>query len=149
MALVIRAVTDWQRWAALFSTMRLILFNTAIAFELFYVLMFVLTIRLPSFRFWPPPSHRSWQFFASWLIASLVAVNFLFIGLLDFDSFFLHHWLRFPIALLHCCCSSSVAELDSGHSALWDCTAQLAWEMNWSRKALIDTLAIHNILETA
>jgi protein-S-isoprenylcysteine O-methyltransferase Ste14 len=80
--------------------MRLILFNTAITFELFYVLMFVLTIRLPSFRFWPPPSHRSWQFFASWLIASLVAVNFLFIGLLDFDSFFLHHWLRFPIALL-------------------------------------------------
>lgn len=80
--------------------MKLILFTTALVFELFYVLMFILTIRLPSFRFWPPPSHRSWQFFISWLIASLVAVNFLFIGLLDFDSFFLHHWLRFPIALL-------------------------------------------------
>jgi protein-S-isoprenylcysteine O-methyltransferase Ste14 len=80
--------------------MKLILFATAIAFEFFYVLMFILTIRLPGFRFWPPRSHRSWQFFASWLIASLVAVNFLFLGLLDFDSFFLHHRLRFPIALV-------------------------------------------------
>ena len=80
--------------------MKPILFTMAIAFEIFYILMFVLTIRMPGFRFWPPPSHRSWQFSASLLIASLVAVDFLFIGLLDFDSFFLHHWLRFPIALL-------------------------------------------------
>lgn len=88
--------------------MRLILFATAIAFELFYVLMFILTIRLPSFRFWPPPSHRSWQFFVSWLVAGLVAVNFLFVGLLDFDSFVLHHRLRFPIALLLFICGSGI-----------------------------------------
>jgi protein-S-isoprenylcysteine O-methyltransferase Ste14 len=79
--------------------MKLILFTTALVFELLYTLMFILTIRPSSFRFWPPPSHRSWQFFVSWLVAGLVAVNFLFIGLLDFDSFCLHHWLRFPIAL--------------------------------------------------
>ncbi len=51
--------------------------------------LFVLTIKLPGFRFWPPPKARSWQFFFSWLVAGLVVVNFLVIGLLDFDSFVL------------------------------------------------------------
>ncbi len=81
-------------------SMKLILFIIAISFELFYLLMFVLTIKLPGFSFWPPPSARSWQFFVSWIIASLVAVFFLLLGLLDFDSFFLHNFIRFPVALL-------------------------------------------------
>lgn len=80
--------------------MKLILFLVTISFELFYLLMFVLTIKLPGFRFWPPPSARSWQFFVSWIIASLVALFFLLLGLLDFDSFFLHNFIRFPVALL-------------------------------------------------
>ncbi len=80
--------------------MNLILFFVALVLELFYVLMFTLTIRLDNFRFWPPPSHRSWQFFVSWFVALLVAVNFLFLGLLDFDSFFLPQLrLRFLLAL--------------------------------------------------
>jgi protein-S-isoprenylcysteine O-methyltransferase Ste14 len=86
----------WHR----FLIMKIILFVNAIVFELLYLLIFILTIKLPNFRFWPPPSHRSWQFFVSWLLAGLVAVNFLFVGLLDFDSFILHHRLRFPIALV-------------------------------------------------
>jgi protein-S-isoprenylcysteine O-methyltransferase Ste14 len=89
-------------------SMSLILFVIALSFELFYFLMFVLTIRLPGFRFWPPPSHRSWQFFVAWLVASVVAVCFLFLGLLDFDSFFVHEWFRFPLALVVFVCSSSL-----------------------------------------
>lgn len=80
--------------------MKLILFGAAFVFELFYVLMFILTIVRPGFRFWPPQSHRSWQFFASWLLAGLVGVCFFFLGLLDFDSFFFHALYRIPIALL-------------------------------------------------
>ena len=77
----------------------LLLFLVTLILELIYVLLFVLTIKLPGFRFWPPPSHRSWQFFLSWFIAGVVAANFLFLGLLDYDSFFLaDFWLRFPIA---------------------------------------------------
>ena len=80
--------------------MKLVLFSTALILEFIYGVLFILTIKLPGFRFWPPPSHRSWQFFFSWLIASVIAVNFLFIGLLDLDSFFLPSLrLRFPIAL--------------------------------------------------
>jgi protein-S-isoprenylcysteine O-methyltransferase Ste14 len=80
--------------------MKPVLFFTALILELIYGALFILTIKLPGFRFWPPPSHRSWQFIFSWLIASVVAVNFFFIGLLDFDSFFLPGLRpRFPFAL--------------------------------------------------
>ncbi|MGD0707057.1 MAG: isoprenylcysteine carboxylmethyltransferase family protein [Anaerolineaceae bacterium] len=80
--------------------MKLILFSIAFVFELIYILMFIMTIRGRGFRFWPPPSHRSWQFFVSWFLASVIAVNFIFLGLLDFDSFWLPSlWLRSPVPL--------------------------------------------------
>jgi protein-S-isoprenylcysteine O-methyltransferase Ste14 len=83
------------------EVMTLLLFLTALLFELIYILLFILTIRLPGFRFWPPPSARSWQFFAAWLMASLVFVNFFFLGLLDFDSAFLPDLkIRFPVAMI-------------------------------------------------
>ena len=65
------------------------LFVATVFLELVYVVLFVLTIKVPNFRFWPPPKARSWQFFSTWLIAGLVVVNFLLIGLLNFDSFVL------------------------------------------------------------
>jgi protein-S-isoprenylcysteine O-methyltransferase Ste14 len=81
------------------SLAMIIFFSLSLALELFYILMFIITIRLPDFRFWPPPSHKSWQFFVAWFVAGVVAVNFLFLGLLDFDSFILpHFWLRLPFA---------------------------------------------------
>jgi protein-S-isoprenylcysteine O-methyltransferase Ste14 len=81
--------------------MDIALFSTAVVLELIYGLLFILTIRLPGFRFWPPPSPRSWQFFVSWFVAALVVVDFLFVGLLDFDSFVLpHFWWRLPLALV-------------------------------------------------
>ncbi len=81
--------------------MILTLFFAALVFELFYVVMFIMTIRRRGFRFWPPPSHRSWQFFVSWLVASVVAVNYLFLGFLDFDSFWLPSlWQRLPVVLI-------------------------------------------------
>ena len=80
--------------------MKLTLFTTAVLFELAYLALFWLTLRRPSFRFWPPPSARSWQFFVSWLLAAFVFVAFFFVGLLDFNSAFLRTWWRFPAALL-------------------------------------------------
>jgi protein-S-isoprenylcysteine O-methyltransferase Ste14 len=78
-----------------------VMFFVSVILELIYVGLFIFTIKMPDFRFWPPPKSRSWQFFVSWLFAGLVAVKFLFIGLLDFDSFFLPTLMkRLPIALL-------------------------------------------------
>lgn len=63
--------------------------------------MFVMTIRGGGFRFWPPPSHRSWQFFVSWFVALVVGVIFIFLGVLDFDSFWLPGlWQRLPVVLI-------------------------------------------------
>lgn len=76
------------------------LFLFSIILELIFVVLFILTKKLPGFRFWPPPKPQSWQFFVSWLIAGSVAVNFLILGLLDFDSFILPHLKqRLPFAI--------------------------------------------------
>ncbi len=81
--------------------MSLVLFAIALVFELIYILLFALTIRGRGFRFWPPPSHRSWQFFVAWSLALVVGVNFLFLGVLDFNSFWLPgFWVRFPAAMI-------------------------------------------------
>ena len=80
--------------------MKQILFMGSIVIEVVYLLFFVLSIRRPGFQFWPPPSHRSWQFFTAWLLAALVFVGFFFVGLLDFNSAMLCAWLRFPIGIL-------------------------------------------------
>ena len=76
------------------------LFVVTVLMELVYAALFVLTIRLPGFRFWPPPQARSWQFFSAWLAAGWVVINFLVLGILDFDSLIL--WplrQRLPFAL--------------------------------------------------
>lgn len=89
--------------------MNWILFAVAVVLELIYLLMFTLTIRRRDFRFWPPPSQHSWQFFAAWFLAMIVAVNFLCLGLLDFDSARLPDLRsRFPAAVILFIVSSAI-----------------------------------------
>ncbi len=77
-----------------------IFFSSALVIEIIYLGLFVATIKRPPFRFWPPPSARSWQFFAAWIMACLVLVEFAFLGALDFDSFILPGLRqRLPIAI--------------------------------------------------
>lgn len=81
----------------------LVLFWVTLALELTCLALFILTIKLPNFRFWPPPKPRSWQFFTSWILASIVVADALFLGLLDFDSFVLptlKQRLRFAIGFI-------------------------------------------------
>ena len=78
-----------------------VLFLIALVLELIYLTLFLLTIKSPFFRFWPPPSARSWQFVVSWTIAGVVAVIFLLLGLLDYDTGPLPPlWNRLPFALV-------------------------------------------------
>jgi len=80
--------------------MMMTLFFFTVFLELIYITLFYLSKKVSGFRFWPPPKPRSWQFFTSWMIASIVIVNFLFLGLLDYDSFiFPHLSLRLPFAI--------------------------------------------------
>ena len=79
--------------------MEWILFSTAIFLELIYVLLFILTIKLPRFRFWPPPSAWSWQFFLAWLMVGVVGLCGIWLGFLDLDSAFLFDFrIRLPVA---------------------------------------------------
>jgi len=81
------------------ANMKWILFCTAVILELIYVLLFILTIKLPRFRFWPPPSAWSWQFILAWLMVGVVGLCGIWLGFLDLDSgFLLDFKIRLPLA---------------------------------------------------
>lgn len=83
------------------DTLIISIFLLTVALELLYLLLFLMTIWVPSFRFWPPPKPRSWQYFFAWFIAGIVAANFLILGLINFNSAFLPPLFdRLPFALL-------------------------------------------------
>jgi protein-S-isoprenylcysteine O-methyltransferase Ste14 len=63
-----------------------VLFIVAILLELIYTLLFVLTIKKPPFRYWPPPSIWSWQFLLAWLMVAVVVVCGLWLGFYTLDS---------------------------------------------------------------
>ena len=87
----------------------LYLFLSTIALELIYGILFILTIKMPGFRFWPPPSARSWQFFLAWFIVGIVGANGIFLGFLNIDSAFLPAFrTRLPIALMVFCVGSAI-----------------------------------------
>jgi protein-S-isoprenylcysteine O-methyltransferase Ste14 len=77
-----------------------LLFWGSVIIEVVYLLLFIRTIRQQDFRFWPPPSPRSWQFFSTWILAGLVFVGFFFVGILDFNSALFKSWGRFPLGIL-------------------------------------------------
>jgi protein-S-isoprenylcysteine O-methyltransferase Ste14 len=52
----------------------------------------------PSRRVWPPPGRASWQFRMVWILTDVAAVGILVVGILDWNSFAMDHWLRLPIA---------------------------------------------------
>lgn len=79
--------------------MEWLLFFTAVFLELIYLLLFILTIKLPRFRFWPPPSAWSWQFTLAWLMVGVVGLCAIWLGFLDLDSGFLPDFkTRLPLA---------------------------------------------------
>jgi protein-S-isoprenylcysteine O-methyltransferase Ste14 len=51
----------------------------------------------PSRRVWPPPGRDSWQYRLVWLLTDVTAVGLIAMGILDWNTFGLDHWLRLPI----------------------------------------------------
>ena len=77
--------------------MKEFLFLTTVVCELLLGGSLVLTIAVPSKRVWPPPSKRSWQYYYTWGLTIAATAGTLALGVLDWDSFVLDHWLRFPV----------------------------------------------------
>jgi len=51
----------------------------------------------PSWRVWPPPGRDSWQYRLVWILTDVAAVGIVAVGILDWNTFVLAHWLRLPI----------------------------------------------------
>ena len=77
-----------------------ILFLATITIELVLGISFILTLLLPDFSVWPPPSRRSWQFWFIWILVDLSYIGFVAVGIFDWNSFVIDHWIRFPLGIL-------------------------------------------------
>jgi protein-S-isoprenylcysteine O-methyltransferase Ste14 len=59
----------------------------------------IVTLLVPGFRVWPPPGKRSWQYAFTWGLTFVSFGGILVLGILDWNSFLLDHWLRFPVGI--------------------------------------------------
>jgi hypothetical protein len=55
------------------------------------------SIARPGARVWPPPGRHSWQYRVVWVFTDIAAVGILAVGILDWNTFVIGHWLRLPI----------------------------------------------------
>jgi hypothetical protein len=76
-----------------------ILFPIAVFLEIIYILLFIMTIKLPHFRFWPPLSAWSWQFILAWMMVGVVGLCGIWLGFIDLNSGFRFDFkIRLPLA---------------------------------------------------
>ena len=57
----------------------------------------ILTMTVPVIRVWPPPGKNSWQYRYTWTMTILSMLGTIVLGLLDWNTFILHDWVRFAI----------------------------------------------------
>lgn len=51
----------------------------------------------PSRRVWPPPARDSWQYRIVWVLTAVATIGILVVGVLDWNTSAIDHWLRVPI----------------------------------------------------
>jgi protein-S-isoprenylcysteine O-methyltransferase Ste14 len=76
---------------------RISIFIITLICELFLGGSLVLTLVIPQFRVWPPPSRKSWQYRYTWGLTIASFVGTVVIGILDWNSFIFKHWFRYAI----------------------------------------------------
>ena len=76
---------------------RVVLFIVGIISNSLVIVGLLISILKPTYRIWPPPRKNSWQFIVSWIFISLSYLSIIFLGIFDWDSFLLYHYLRFPV----------------------------------------------------
>lgn len=73
------------------------IFITTVILEIMLGASLILSLALPTFRSWPPPKRKSWQYYFTWTFVDLSAVGIMILGVLDWNGFVFTHWLRFYI----------------------------------------------------
>ena len=90
--------------------MKQLLFWVILAAVLLNSATVVLSIVRPDLRVWPPPQRDSWQYFYNGVMSYTGLLGVVALGIIDWNSFVLHHWARFLVGGLLMAC---------GFFALW------------------------------
>jgi len=80
------------------------LFWIVVAAVLLNTATIVLSIIRPAMRVWPPPGRRSWQYVYNGVLSFTGLLGVVALGILDWNSFALHHWARFVVGGLLMAC---------------------------------------------
>ncbi len=88
-----------------------LLFGIVFVADALLLIGLAISVFVPEHRIWPPPEKNSWQYWITWILISVPSIGVPVVGLLDWDSLFLTHWVRFPI--------SGILFLFSGVGIVW------------------------------
>jgi protein-S-isoprenylcysteine O-methyltransferase Ste14 len=94
--------------------------------ELVLGAVLVWSIARPEARIWPPPGRRSWQYRLVWGLIDVATVGIVIVGVLDWNTFVLDHWIRLPVG--------AVLALGGGAFALWG-IRHLSWHASLGLEA--------------
>ena len=72
-------------------------FAATLAAELALGALLIVSWIDPSRRVWPPPERDSWQYRCVWVLTDATVIGVLAVGILDWNTFALSHWVRIPI----------------------------------------------------
>ncbi len=107
-ALLTRRGGSGRDWLAVSVTQ--LLFWIVLAAVLLNSATVVLSIVRPVRRVWPPPRRDSWQYVYNGAMSFTGLLGVVALGIIDWNSFALHHWARFLVGGLLMAC---------GFFALW------------------------------
>ena len=79
--------------------MNVIILKEALVAEALLGGSLIVTLLLPRFCICPPPKRMSWQYVYTWGLTLASCTGILSLGILDWNSFVLSHWLRLPIGI--------------------------------------------------
>jgi protein-S-isoprenylcysteine O-methyltransferase Ste14 len=77
--------------------MKYFVFGITLISQALFAIGLIISLLFPENRIWPPPGKKSWQFYFIWISSLTAFFGGFFLGLLDWNSFILKHWLRFVI----------------------------------------------------
>ncbi|MHC4537406.1 MAG: methyltransferase family protein [Planctomycetota bacterium] len=76
--------------------MKDLIFFSTLFVNILLVGSLVLSLLKPSYRVWPPPGKKSWQFLFTWVLFAISILGILVIGIMDWDSFIFRTRVRYP-----------------------------------------------------
>ncbi len=75
-----------------------LVFGIAFVFEMLLGTALIVSLSWPKYRVWPPPKKGAWQYWFIHFSTESSVFCFFALGFLDWNMFFLKHWLRFVFA---------------------------------------------------